>query len=454
MGGLSSLGLVFWTAFSVAAFQLAVGIPAFGPLILGWLFGLLQLSRARTGRQAFYAGLAAGFLACAPQLGFFWGIFGPGAIVLWLVLASWIGLFALMGRSCHRRLDPKWELLWAPVLWTGLEYTRSEIYHLRFSWLTAGSALRETLPSGVFALLGVYGVGFVAMAIVAALRPLGPRRSGFLLLAVAAAVVAPWPTASIRPVGAKSVIVAGAQLEFPTDDDVLRMLKEMVQRVPAAEILVLSEYTFQDTVPSAVKRWCRENNRYLVVGGKDPAGGPEFYNTAFVVGPAGDIVFRQAKRRPIQFFKDGLPAPEQRVWDSPWGEIGICICYDLSYRRVTDPLVRLGAQALIAPTMDVADWGKREHELNAIMGPMRAKEHRIPVFRVASSGVSQLIDATGRVTATAGFPGERAILAGRMELGRAGSRPVDSWLAPVAAIAVVSGLVVLFGRRKRFEAVK
>ena len=66
---------------------------------------------------------------------------------------------------------------------------------------------------------------------------------------------------------------------------------------------------------------------------------------------------------PIQFFKDGFPAREQKLWDSPWGKIGICICYDLSYTRVTDELVRLGANALIVPTMDIIDWGRNQHEV-------------------------------------------------------------------------------------------
>ena len=95
---------------------------------------------------------------------------------------------------------------------------------------------------------------------------------------------------------------------------------------------------------------------------------------------------------PIQFFKDGLPAREQRLWDSPWGKIGLCICYDLSYARVTDRLVRLGAQAMIVPTMDVVDWGQREHELHARVAPIRSAEYGIPIFRVASSGISQWTD--------------------------------------------------------------
>ena len=111
-----------------------------------------------------------------------------------------------------------------------------------------------------------------------------------------------------------------------------------------------------------LKQWCREHARFLVVGGKDPVGTNNYYNTAFVVGTNGEIVFQQAKCVPIQFFKDGLPAPRQEVWNSPWGKIGICICYDLSYTRVTDRLVR-GRGA----TVDCADHGCGG------LGPARAR---------------------------------------------------------------------------------
>jgi predicted amidohydrolase len=110
------------------------------------------------------------------------------------------------------------------------------------------------------------------------------------------------------------------------------------------------------------------------------------YNTAFVIGTNGELVFRQGKSVPIQFFKDGLPAPDQKLWESPWGPLGLCVCYDLSYTRVTDKLARLGAKAIIVPTMDVADWGLRQHELHARVAPVRAAEYGIPIFRLASSG--------------------------------------------------------------------
>ena len=139
---------------------------------------------------------------------------------------------------------------------------------------------------------------------------------------------------------------------------------------PDAELFVLSEYTFDGPVTTNVLNWCRMNGKHLVVGGKDPVG-DDFYNTAFVVGPSGEILFKQVKAVPIQFFADGLPALEQKIWDSPWGKLGILTCYDLSYTRVVDELVRQGAQALINPTMDMMEWGEYQHALHSRVPPVR-----------------------------------------------------------------------------------
>jgi apolipoprotein N-acyltransferase len=159
------------------------------------------------------------------------------------------------------------------------------------------------------------------------------------------------------------------------------------------------------------------------------------------VGPDGEIVFRQGKSVPIQFFKDGLPAPKQEVWNSPWGKIGFCVCYDLSYTRVIDPLVKQGAQLIIVPTMDVIDWGVRQHQLHALVAPVRASEYGVPIFRLASSGISQAVDSRGRELATAPFAGEGKSLYASFKLPDHGSLPLDRTLAPIAV--AVSGALVL-----------
>jgi apolipoprotein N-acyltransferase len=93
--------------------------------------------------------------------------------------------------------------------------------------------------------------------------------------------------------------------------------------------------------------------------------------------------------------------------------------------------------------MDVADWGQAQHELQGRIAPTRAVEYGLPIFRLASSGISQVVDSAGRVTATAPFPGDGAALSGTLELRGAGSRPLDRWLAPLA-VGVTALLAIWF----------
>jgi apolipoprotein N-acyltransferase len=338
-----------------------------------------------------------------------------------------------------------------PFLWTGLEYFRSELYYLRFSWVSPGYAFAPS--QAPFHSLGIYGTGFLLMcaATGAAFLWMKSKVQGAAALILGLAGFWVWG-ASVKDQPASpsagGIHIAGVQMELPSEPEVLLRLEEVIRKHPEAGLLVLSEYTFNDVLPEKIKAWCRKQQRYLIVGAKDPAPHNDFYNTAFVIGPNGEIVFRQAKAVPIQFFKDGLPAPEQKVWDSPWGKIGICVCYDLSYTRVTDRLVKLGAEALIVPTMDVMDWGARQHELHARIAPVRAAEYGLPIFRLASSGISQSVDRNGRVLATAACPGEGASLAGTLELGAAGTLPLDRWLAPFSTgLTAVVMVWLLLARR-------
>ena len=433
---------LLWALSAILSFHLACGFVAGAFLVGVHLFSLLQLSRVGGRWPAIALEWGTGLLIYGPQLGFFWAVFGPGAIALWLVLAFWLRLFVLLLRATRQRLGPGWAALAAPVLWTGLEYFRSELYYLRFSWIIPGYTFAWSPVLPVLKWIGMYGVGFVLMALAAGVWIL-PRRhavlTGGILLAALAALTHMPLTAPARPDDTtKPLRVAGVQLEFPGEIEVLHALARVRRDQPDAALFVLSEYTFDGPVPDRVKNWCRTNQVHLVAGGKDFFAEDEFRNTVFVVAPSGEIVFKQAKAVPIQFFKDGARATEQRVWESPWGRIGICICYDLSYTRVVDELVRRGAQLLLVPTMDMAEWGGPQHRLHARVAPVRAAEHALPVFRLASSGISQWVDARGRVRASAPFPGDGAILTAELDLPAGGSRPLDRVLAPAA-----SGLTAL-----------
>ncbi len=420
---------------AVAAFHLAYHWHVLALMIGFYLFAVAGLLRLGTRRKAFYFGMAVGLGVYAPPLEFFWTVFGPTAIVLWIVLAFWHGVFVALARQCRVRFGWTTAILLLPFLWTGIEYFRSEVYYLRFSWLSAGFAFSDSELYSPFRWLGIYGIGFLLMAMAGGILLARRHRMAMACAyaVVAAAVLIPgwgWDEANTQP--SRTLRVAGVQLEFPMPSELMAALDELIEREPDAELIVLSEYTFDGPLPQRVRDWCREHHRHMIVGAHDRAVGGDYYNTAFVIDPKGEIVFKQAKSVPIQFFKDGLPAPEQRVWNSPWGKIGIGICYDLSYREVMDRFVEQGAQALIAPTMDVQDWGREQHELHARVAPMRSMEYGIPIVRLASSGVSQLTTPSGEVVAKAPFPGHRKMLSGDVRFGAAGRAPIDRFLAPLA----------------------
>ncbi|MEI8291827.1 MAG: nitrilase-related carbon-nitrogen hydrolase [Verrucomicrobiota bacterium] len=433
-----------WLALAVACFHAAytsIHFPATGLMIFGYAYGLVRLTDQPNVRRAFYFGLATGFLCYAPQLFFFWRIFNVAAVVLWLVLAFWVGLFTATVCGAIRRWG-KVKTAWLiPLVWTGIEYFRSELYYLKFSWLNVGYL--STFSSGLF---GMYGTGFFVFGIFAVIYYWRTFKITFLetlvviaLLFIALALSLPALASSKRKIS-RPITFVGVQMEFPPENIIPKILDQALAKNTNASIFVLSEYTLDGGVPDSLKNWCRNHARFLVVGGKDPVGPDNYYNTAFVIGTNGEIVFKQVKSVPIQFFKDGLRAPEQKVWNSPWGKIGLCVCYDLSYTRVTDELVRQGAQLLIVPTMDVLEWGWHQHELHARVAPVRAAEYGIPIFRVTSSGISQAITGGGSAVAKTSIPGNGEIFSAQLRLPRRGSLPLDRYLAPPCA--GITGIVL------------
>ncbi len=439
---------------AVICFHLAFAGLGLSVLIVGFFYCLLRMTETESFSELYWCGLVAGMLCYSPPLAFLWRIFGVFAVSLWLVMSAWLLAFLILAWWWRRRYGLISFAIIAPFFWTGLEYFRGELYYLRFSWLSAGYAFSGSAQLRWLAGLGVYGIGFVAMALAAILFMLPLRRR---LIAGAVLLVGGlihWPVTPIRtPVDGRVLKLAGIQLEFPARETLMVSLHELASRHPDADVLVLSEYTLDGQVPAEIRDFCRERKKYLIIGGKAPASGDNFYDTAFVVGPTGDIVFSQAKSVPVQFFRDGLTALEQRVWYSPWGKIGIGICYDASYRRVVDGLIQQGAQALIFPTMDVEDWGAQEHKLNALVTQMRAAEYQVPVFRLASSGISEAVNADGTVQARADYPGQAEFITAEFHLPVEGRLPLGHWLAP-ACTALTAGLVwwlAFTGMTKRFR---
>jgi apolipoprotein N-acyltransferase len=424
-----------FSVLAVMSFHLAYLVPNCGILFVLFFYCLFHLANVPTCLKAFYIGLAIGLAIYAPQLSFFWNLFKIAAIPLWAVLSLWLSLFLLLGRACLARFGLVGWACAAPFVWLGLEYFRSELYYLRFSWSNAGYAFSNSYALHYAACYGVYGIGFVLMAIAVLLVVFTTFAwRAKIFAATAAVILLLYPALAPAPQNTnRGFQVTGIQLEFPSVSETRFALDQAIAKFPDTDLFVLSEYAFTGPVPPLIRKWCVKHHKYLVAGGEDIISSSQYYNTAFVLDPQGEIIFKQGKCIPIQFFKDGLPAPAQTLWSSPWGKLGLGICYDASYTRVTDELVRQGAQGLIFPTMDVQDWGNHQHQLHSRIAPMRAAEYALPVFRLCSSGISQYADSGGRVLNSAPFPGEGATMNAQMQLVSRGRMPPDRLPALLSA---------------------
>lgn len=390
-------------------------------LLPGYYIGLWQITKA----YPFYSGFLNGLLISAVHLRFFYNIFQIGSLGLWLVLTFWVVLFCILGYFIQKKLKNAFAIAVICTIHFFIEIIYCELYPLKFTWLNTGFFTFKNPQFYGIGLLGIYGFNYLIFYISVAVweskkRPLAlPTLS--ILLIIPQLLTPPSIQNSDGP------IISGIQLEFPDKNEVLDGLQKTYRKHPDTDIFLLSEYTFLDEVPQEIKDWCRTNKKYLICGSKKFINKKEdtYFNSATVINSHGEEEFNQAKSVPIQFFNDGSPAESQKLWESPWGKIGLAICYDLSYAFVIDELVRQGAQALIIPTMDAIHWGESQHHLHERVGPTKAVEYGIPLFKVSSSGISQFINGKGKILAEAPFPGQGEILSAKLPISKPGILPQD-----------------------------
>ena len=143
----------------------------------------------------------------------------------------------------------------------------------------------------------------------------------------------------------------------------------------------------------AISEVCRETGAHAVVGFIEKDG-PDFYNAAMLVGPDGVIGDYRKVHLPFLGVDRFLtPGDKQfRVFELPFGRIGINICYDASFPEAARALKLLGAELIILPTnWPTGAWRTAEFIINA-----RACENHINFAAVNRCGVERGWDFIGR----------------------------------------------------------
>jgi len=129
-------------------------------------------------------------------------------------------------------------------------------------------------------------------------------------------------------------------------------------------------------VLNGLRSFAKEHRVWIVLGSVAIAGtGPKFLNRCFVIDAQGDI---QARYTKIHLFDIALSASQSYkesekvepgdsavVVDTPFGKLGLSICYDLRFPNLYRDMAQAGAELLLVPAAFTKKTGEAHwHLLN------------------------------------------------------------------------------------------
>lgn len=419
----------------------------FAPLEWTWaawvaLVPLLAMARRVPVRLALKMGLGAGFLFWLLSIRWLTHV----TVIGWIFLSAYCALFILptVWMANRWRGGGAGFVSALAVVWCGSEFLRGWIGS-GFPWNPMGAGLTPWLPAIQIAEIGgVWLVSGLAVFVNALLAWAVAERRGWGALALCAAVVAAvlgwgaWRTAH-WPAPQRSIRLALVQTSIPQDEkwvstkirmiyDRLRKLTLHAQTDPRLELVIWPETALPDDVRNSESSYdlvwnLATNGTWILTGSLDTAvmdsSEPLYFNSAFLFDTDGRIAGEYDKRHLVAFgeyipCERWIPRSWQAVLGWPAsisaGEGGAIfragqmdipmaplICFEdiLPYLSRAD--VRAGARMLVNITNDA--WfddrvAPRQHMRNAVL---RAVENRVPLVRAANTGVSCVIEPTGRV---------------------------------------------------------
>jgi apolipoprotein N-acyltransferase len=376
-----------------------------------------------------------------------------GIMALYTGLAIWAAEFA----TARLRLPI---FITMPIAWPAVEWLRS-FFPIGFPWNLLGYTAHRNLELIQFAeITGVYGISalivFFNAVIYVVLFARHSRRVQTLSLgALTAVMLAAVIFGTIRMNSLRSAPAAGRMRVAMVQGDIPQSIKwdprfletsfsvYVDQTEQAArrhvDLVVWPEaaaaFFFQptDTYPPQFSADALYRQRLLELArsvddpvlfgapalGVNSDGDVGMYNRAYLVSADGKVVSHYDKIQLVPFgeyvpmrpllgsfvnrivhgFGDMIPGHEQTLFDVKGARLGVLICYESIFPDLTRREVERGADVLVNITND-AWYGKSSAPYQLLaMSAMRSLETKVPMVRVANTGISALIEPDGRVTA-------------------------------------------------------
>jgi predicted amidohydrolase len=191
-----------------------------------------------------------------------------------------------------------------------------------------------------------------------------------------------------------------------------------------ARLLAVLHPLETDPFVQGVRALARELKVWILIGsalvarGSDAAGSARAANRAVLIDAEGGVVSTYDK---LHMFDVDLPngdryresslyepGDEARVVDTPWGRLGLTICYDMRFPQLYRALAKAGAEIVAVPAAFTRPTGEAHWE---VLLRARAIENGVFILAAAQGGVHEdgrgtwghsiAIDPWGRILAEA-----------------------------------------------------
>jgi apolipoprotein N-acyltransferase len=375
-----------------------------------------------------------------------------GVVAFYSALAIWAGEYIA------RRLRIA-AVITMPIAWAGVEWLRT-YFPIGFPWNLLGYAAWHNLLLIQFAeFTGVYGVSalivFFNMVVYVVIFRRGRARMQTISLSVLTGLMVMvvafggWRLNRLEKLPATgSLKVALVQGDIPQslkwdpnflpqsfkvyEDETARSAERQADLVVWPEAAAAFYFQPDDRYPVQLANDAKYRAELLELASKGgvpilfgaPALGIEngqvgFYNRAYLVSGKGEVVAHYDKMQLVPFgeyvparallgtlvnrvvpgFGDMFPGTVQTLFPVKGALLGVLICYESIFPDLTRLEVKNGANMLVNITND-AWYGESSAPYQSLaMAAMRSVETKVPMVRVANTGISAIIKPGGEVTA-------------------------------------------------------
>jgi len=179
---------------------------------------------------------------------------------------------------------------------------------------------------------------------------------------------------------------------------------------------------------------------------------PEIYRKRHLV-PFGEYVPWRSELSFIDALQavptDYEPGHGPTVFAVDGHRLGALICFESAFAPLARQYARLGADAIVVATNNRSYRRSANSAQHLAIGQLRAAETGRPLLQAAISGISAVVDHTGRVRSRTKLF-EPTVLVGEVATyrGRTPYTVLGDWMVVVSAL-VLAGAAVLAGRRGR-----